>query len=289
MQKEYNSSMSNQIASAYDDFSSEYDRFVNWTNRLRFELPFLTSKLAQAPQAVGRLPRVLDAACGTGQHALALAGLGYAAAGADLSAGMIQRARENAQARDQNVPFAVAGFGALAAEFGEASFDALLCLGNSLPHVLDEAGLAMALGDFAQVLRPGGVLILQQRNFDAVLAQGTSGRWMGPEAARDGETEWLFVRFYDFRPDHLIDFNILRLKREGDGAWQQALTQTRLRPLVQDDLDAALTVAGFERVEWYGGLDGSPFDPAVSGNLVVVAYSGDRLSTDFGNGLNGLS
>ncbi len=268
--------MDNQIASAYDGFSGDYDRFVNWANRLAYELPFLTAKLAEAPHAARERPRVLDAACGTGQHALALAGLGYPAAGADLSAGMIQRARENAQARDQNLPFAVAGFGALAAEFGEASFDALLCLGNSLPHVLDEAGLAAALGDFAQVLSPGGVLILQQRNFDAVLAQGAKGRWMGPEAAQDGDTEWLFVRFYDFRPDNLIDFNILRLKREGDGAWQQVLTQTRLRPLVRDELDVALTVAGFERLKFYGGLDGSEFDPPASGNLVVVAYNGFR-------------
>lgn len=257
---------------AYDSFSSDYDRFVNWPNRLRFELPFLAAKLADAPHAPGALPRLLDAACGTGQHALALAGLGYPAAGADLSAGMIERARENARERDVSLRFEVAGFGELARVFGEASFDALLCLGNSLPHVLDEAGLVATLADFAAVLRPGGVLIVQNRNFDAVLAQ--RNRWMGPEAAREMGTEWLFVRFYDFRPDGLIDFNILRLKREGSGAWQQALTQTRLRPLIQDELDSALTVAGFERLEWYGGLDGSAFDPAASGNLVVVGYNG---------------
>lgn len=261
-----------ESSSAYDSFSDDYDRFVNWPNRLAFELPFLTAKLADAPHAPGRMPRVLDAACGTGQHALALAGLGYPAAGADLSAGMVARARQNALERDASLPFAVAGFGELAAEFGEASFDAVLCLGNSLPHMLDEAGLAAALADFAAVLKPGGALILQNRNFDQVLAQ--RNRWMGPEAAREGETEWLFVRFYDFRLDGLIDFNILRMKREGQGNWQQTLTQTRLRPLIQDELDTALTVAGFERVEWYGGLDGSAFDPAASGNLVALAYNG---------------
>lgn len=254
---------------AYDSFSEDYDRFVNWPNRLRYELPFLTVKLADAPHEPGALPQVLDAACGTGQHALALASLGYPAAGADLSAGMIERAQENALTRDLSLRFEVAGFGELASAFGEASFDALLCLGNSLPHVLDEAGLAAALTDFAAVLRSGGALIIQNRNFDAVLAQ--RNRWMGPEAAREGDTDWLFVRFYDFRLDGLIDFNILRLKRQRDGDWQQALTQTRLRPLVQDELDTALTVAGFERAEWYGGLDGSAFDPATSGNLVVVA------------------
>ena len=112
--------------SAYDSFSDDYDRFVNWPNRLRFELPFLTAQLAYAPHAGGALPRVLDAACGTGQHALALASLGYPTAGADLSPGMIERARANALERDLILPFAVAGFGELGTEFGEESFDALL-------------------------------------------------------------------------------------------------------------------------------------------------------------------
>ena len=263
--------MSRQNASAYDSFSDDYDRFVNWHNRLAFELPFLTAKLADAPHTGGKLPRVLDAACGTGQHALALAGLGYPVEGADLSVGMVRKARQNAVERNLEVRFVAAGFGTLATIFGEATFDSVLCLGNSLAHVLDEGELAGALADFAALLKPGGVLVLQNRNFDQVLAQGASGRWMGPEAAKEGATEWLFVRFYDFRPDKLIDFNILRLKRAGDGPWQQELTQTRLRPLLQDELAVGLTVAGFESVQWYGGLDGSEFDPAASGNLVVVA------------------
>ncbi len=263
-----------KAATAYDSFAEDYDRFVNWPERLAYELPFLTAMLAEAPHAPRELPRVLDAACGTGQHALALAGLGYPAAGADISAEMIARARENAAIQLIAVRFETAGFGGLRQTFGEGSFEAVVCLGNSLPHVLDEAGLEQALADFAAVLSPGGVLVLQQRNFDAVMAQGAPGRWMGPEAAREGDTDWLFVRFYDFRPDGLIDFNIVRLKREGAGRWQQALTQTRLRPLLQDELAAGLTVAGFERVRWYGGLDGSGFDAAASGNLVAVGYNG---------------
>jgi glycine/sarcosine N-methyltransferase len=80
---------------------------------------------------------------------------------------------------------------------GREVFEAVLYLGNSLPHVLDEAGLAAALKDFAAVLRPGGLLVLQNR-------------WMEPQSAQAGRTEWLFVHFYDFLVDGTIDFNILR-------------------------------------------------------------------------------
>ena len=62
----------------YDSFSSDYDRFVNWPSRLEAELPFIQAQLDAAGAR-----RVLDAACGTGRHAIALAERGYATAGAD--------------------------------------------------------------------------------------------------------------------------------------------------------------------------------------------------------------
>jgi SAM-dependent methyltransferase len=183
----------------YDDFSSDYDRFVNWPGRLAAELPFIEREL-QAVEARS----LLDAACGTGMHTLALAQRGYTALGTDLSAGMIERARANAEAAGLDVRFEVAGLGALCATVGAGSapyevLDAVLCLGNSLPHLLTPAELAKALADFAACLRPGGLLLIQNRNFDAVMARRE--RWMSPQAHREGETEWLFVRFYDFVPE----------------------------------------------------------------------------------------
>ena len=257
------------METSYDSFADEYDLFVNWPGRLAFELPFLEETLSRAPYANAGKPAVLDAACGTGQHALALAERGYPVAGADLSAGMIARARQNALQQGVEVRFEVAGFGDLAQTYGRESFEAVLCVGNSLPHVLSETELVAALTDIAMVLRPGGLLVLQNRNFDQVLEQKT--RWMEPQSAHAGQMEWLFVRFYDFLADGTIDFNILRLRREAGGAWQQLVTSTRLRPLIQAELGEGLTQAGFEQVEWYGGLDGSEFDIENSGNLVVVA------------------
>ena len=250
----------------YDSFADDYDRFVNWPERLAFELPFIKEILKRIGT---HYPSVLDAACGTGQHALALAVLGYDAAGADLSPGMIERAQINADERRLQVRFEAAGFGELGETFSHGSFDSLFCLGNSLPHVPDQEGLAMALADFASVLKPGGLLLVQNRNFDQVLKQ--QARWMEPQGAREGEREWLFLRFYDFLDDGTINFNILRLQRKIGAAWQQQVTQTRLLPLTQAELQEALLTAGFGEIEWYGGLDGSPFEAEKSGNLVVVA------------------
>jgi len=251
----------------YDSLSKDYDYFVNWTERLAYELPLIEAQL-QSAIGESRPIKVLDVACGTGMHAIALAQRGYAAAGADLSAGMIEQAVVNAASAGVQASFQVAGFGALAGRF--AGYDALLCLGNSLPHVLSPSELAKALEDFAACLRPGGLLLVQQRNFDAVLAQ--RARWMKPERAqRPGEREWLFVRFHDFDPDGLITFNIITLKRVGPGDWQQKVDSTRLYPLRRDELALALEAAGFEQIDCYGSLSGEPFDPGSSGNLVVSA------------------
>ncbi|GAP13360.1 protein containg methyltransferase domain [Longilinea arvoryzae] len=250
----------------YDQFSIDYDRFVNWDNRLAYELPFLERALA------GR-ERVLDAACGTGRHAIALAQRGFKASGADLSAGMIERARANAKEAGVEVDFQQAGFGELARSIppgtGSPDFDGVLCLGNSLPHAVGPGALEAALRDFAACLRPSGVLILQNRNFDAVST--ARNRWMEPQSHREGEREWLFLRFYDFLPSGLIQFNVVTLQRERDQPWQQQITSSMLRPLTQSDLAEALPAAGFDQIEWFGGLGGESFDPAASGNLVVLA------------------
>ncbi len=248
----------------YDAFSTDYDRFVNWPSRLAAELPFIESQLGAAGAH-----RVLDAACGTGQHAVALAQRGYTTSGADLSAGMIEGAQANAAAAGVKVQFAVAGFGQLASAFEGQRFDAVLCLGNSLPHVLSEAELAQALTDFAACLRPGGLLLIQNRNFDAVLARRE--RWMEPQASREGDAEWLFLRFYDFDADGLLTFNVTTLHREGAGPWAQSVTSTRLRPMLAEELTSALAAAGFEAVVCRGHMSGEPYQAVGSANLVVTA------------------
>jgi SAM-dependent methyltransferase len=273
----------------YDSLSSDYDRFVNWPSRLAFEMPFIESQLASLSHSSDRPLRLLDAATGTGMHVLEFVRRGYAADGADISQGMVEQARQNA-AIGWSVPaytftapepglasprFRVAGFGSLAAAFSDTlPYDAVLCLGNSLPHLLSPAEIERALADFAACLRPGGLLLIQNRNFDSVMLKRE--RWMEPQSYQDldeigAPREWLFLRFYDFLPNRLIEFHILTLQRQGGGAWQQRIDSTHLYPLQSPELHKALHDSGFETVTLYGGMNASPFDPLTSPNLVLSA------------------
>jgi len=170
----------------YDSFSQEYDHFVNWPNRLALELPFLMDQINSSVKKPVDLIRILDTATGTGMHAIALAQKGYNTSGMDISEGMVTIARQNAAAVNADVFFTTAAFGEIAEQSklmpeGKGQpFDVVLCLGNSLPHVEDLNSLQNALTDFASCLHTGGLLILQNRNFDSVLEK--KERWMEPQS-----------------------------------------------------------------------------------------------------------
>lgn len=256
----------------YDDFSQDYDRFVNWPARLALELPFIQKQLKQIEKNIQRPPKVLDAACGSGMHAIALAGMGAIAYGSDISPKMVEKARENACTAGVQAKFLVTAFGNLARDFQaepEFPFDLILCLGNSLPHALSGQALREALQDFADCLQPGGGIIIQNRNFDAVIEN--RNRWMEPQNHIEGSQEWVFLRFYDFDPDGLITFNILRLQRNGTEAWQQRISSTRLYPLKQALMTDLLQECGFMDINFFGALSDEPFNAGTSGNLVVTA------------------
>lgn len=248
----------------YDVFSSDYDKFVNWNGRLSAEIPFV-EKLLNAHGA----RKVLDSACGTGMHAIRLAKDGFLAFGCDLSPKMVEVSATNARKESKSVEFFEAGFGELAKKSPEKKFDAILCLGNSLPHVTDLSHLDLTLIDMYEHLPEGGLLIIQNRNFDAVIQD--KQRWMEPQAANDELGEILFHRFYDFLADGSIDFNVMITKRPHGGKWSQQVITTHLIPITSSQITQALRKTGFNSVDLFGDLTGNVFERSKSPNIVAIA------------------
>jgi glycine/sarcosine N-methyltransferase len=255
----------------YDGLGVDYDRMVSWQARLAREQQFFDRLFGESGAR-----SVLDAACGTGMHAIAFAGGGLRSAGADLSPAMIGRARDNAAAAGVSVDFQVAAFGELAKRFS-APFDAVTCLGNSLPHLLDDSSLGACLSDFAALLRTGGLLIIQNRNYDRVLRERQ--RFMPLSSRSDNEGETLFLRISDFPESgpapagsaaELIDFTIVTLKKRA-GTWTQAVQTTPLRALRRAIVEKALLAAGFSSVRCYGSYAMTPCDSPDAADLVAVA------------------
>jgi glycine/sarcosine N-methyltransferase len=249
----------------YDALSDEYDLMVSWEERLHREEPFFREVFDDHGVA-----SVLDAACGTGMHAVAFARWGLRAAGADISPAMIDRARAAAGEAGVSVTWAVAGFGGLAAAFADAvgSFDAVTCLGNSLPHLPDDAALDAALADMARMLHDGGVLVVQNRNYDRVLAE--RARFMPVTARGTPGDETLFLRITGFLGVDRLSFTIVKLRNAG-GAWTCEATTTPLRGIERMTLERSIVRAGFSVVECFGSYARAPFDAPGTGDLVAVA------------------
>lgn len=57
-------------------------------------------------------------------------------------------------------------------------FDAVLCLGNSFAHMLDAFGdqreQKQALENFKKCVRPGGLLLIDHRNYDNIMDTGAT-------------------------------------------------------------------------------------------------------------------
>jgi SAM-dependent methyltransferase len=252
----------------YDALGDDYDLMVSWEERLRREEPFFAAVFAEHG-----VRRVLDVACGTGMHAITFARGGRQVAAADLSAEMIARARAHAREAGVDVTWAVAAFGGLAAAFPDrlGAFDALTCLGNSLPHLDDDAALDAALSDMARMLRPGGILVAQDRNYDRVLAERVRFMPLTTRGAPGDET--LFLRITDFLGGDRLAFTILTL-RGADGAWTCDARTTALRGLERATLERALARAGFTALACHGSYAPAPFGAPGTGDLIVVAVKG---------------
>jgi SAM-dependent methyltransferase len=97
---------------------------------------------------------VLDAGCGTGEHALLAASVGLPALGVDLAATAIELARAKAEDRGIDAEFAVAD--AFELERLERSFDTVLDCG--LFHTCDESERSKYVASVASVTKNDGTL-----------------------------------------------------------------------------------------------------------------------------------
>jgi glycine/sarcosine N-methyltransferase len=194
---------------------------------------------------------VLDAACGSGGYAIALARDGYRVTGIDLDPGMIAYAREKAYELEIDVKFRIEDLRYITEEDGK--FSAIICIGNSLPHLLLDEDIQKALAELRRVLKAGGTLILQTVNYDWILRDRPDSL---PQI-RNNELGITFTRNYTYREDGLIDFRTCLTVKSGETKQDYGGT-IKLRPLTRNDLTQWLQKSGFHSLEFYGGFDRSP-------------------------------
>lgn len=151
-------------------FVNKWDDLIDWRSRAESEGDFFIEQLKQQGAK-----RVLDVACGTGFHSVRLMEAGFDVVSADGSAEMLAQAFSNGRDHGQILRTVQSDWRWLNRDVN-GRYDAIICLGNSFTHLFNEHDRRKTLAEFYSALNHDGMLILDQRNYDAILDHGYSSQ-----------------------------------------------------------------------------------------------------------------
>ncbi|MCF7956903.1 MAG: class I SAM-dependent methyltransferase [Phycisphaerae bacterium] len=240
----------------YDNIADNYDEMTDANGRSEKIDAFIQSLISRYhPQSV------LDTACGTGDHAIRFAQAGLRVTAADITPAMVERAQSKNKASLQ-LDFLCSPMQNLAGQLNE-KFDLILCLGNSIPHLLTAQDLQKTIKGFANLLNPGGTVLIHLLNFPRILAKNE--RIVA--VTRQGDHE--YIRFYDFLDD-FIQFNLLTVKWQDQTAHHN-LVSTPLSPYSPDAICKGLRQNGLEKINLFANYNFNKFQPDHAPAVLIEA------------------
>ena len=235
----------------------EFDHAIDWSKRLDQEIPFLRAWLKSWNARL-----VVDMACGSGRHCVALAAQGFRMTGVDSDLLMLAAASRHALVQGLSVdPEAAAGSAVfLSGDLRRTPTlerqDAVLCLGNSLCLLADRDEVLQALRSFHALLPTKGGIILHLLNYT---------RFQDPAHAffplktdlENGRPRRHYLKMIEHKGGEAIVH--LVLIEEEAGQWSRRVKSDRLLILEATDLQELVLRAGFGEVQIYGSLKGELF------------------------------
>jgi glycine/sarcosine N-methyltransferase len=144
-------------------FVDKWDELIDWEGRAQAEGEFFIEKLRELG-----VKKVLDVATGTGFHSVQLLRAGFEVTSVDGSPTMLAKAFENARKHGYILRTVHADWRWLNRDVHDL-YDAVICLGNSFTHLHSENDRRKSLAEYYATLRHDGILILDHRNYDAIL------------------------------------------------------------------------------------------------------------------------
>jgi SAM-dependent methyltransferase len=215
--------------------------------------------------SVGTSRRLLDVACGTAQHAVSFAGLGWRVVGVDGSSDMLAVA--NKRASEAGVELVHQDMRRL--QLRRRDFDAAVCLFDSIGYALSNDGIVDTLTGIRRHLTDDGLLAVEFWHAPAMLAGYDPSRareWSTPDAVvvRTSETSLDVASQVA-----TIAYRVHRIGRDGSyEAWDET---HRNRFFLVQEFSLLLTVAGFRPIQWCAGYDVELSIDASTWHIVVLA------------------
>ena len=195
---------------------------------------------------------ILDVGAATGNLTAYLSSQGYEVTAIDLSERLIAKAAEKGVTVQQLNMLAIDEL---------PTFDNIVCIGNTLPHLDSKTSVQLFLQKAYGQLTQGGKLVLQLVNFQKYFAQ-QQGDYLGNLPLIEND-KVKFERYYYLNEEDKIIFKTIL----DDTIKNEEL----LQPIFADQLTQWLTQIGFQAINLYGNFKKDPFDKEKSMALIVTA------------------
>ena len=255
----------NDIMSSFDDLALVYDNSIDWDARLKREIPFLLTHFLPRVSA-----RILDIACGSGRHAIALAEKYHSVTAFDISQPMIHAAQELANEKGVSVDFLKADMLEFAEKVG-TGFNLAICLGNSLALLPSFEQVAQVINHVHTILDTEGIFVFQVLNFEEIIKANFLIFPNKIGRTRTGQ-DVIFSRQFvlsDFK--HKSQLKLASQVNTEDG-WVTQVKHQSVLHLDHTWLTKIITETGFSRIELFGDYSETPFVADSHRNLVVRAW-----------------
>ncbi len=213
-------------------FVDKWDQLIDWEARSEGEGDFFIKELKERKKK-----KILDAATGTGFHSVKLANAGFKVTSVDGSPVMLAKAFENGRKRGHILRTVHADWRWLNRDLS-GRFDAVICLGNSFTHLFDENDRRKTLAEFYSALKHDGVLVIDHRNYDAILDEGFSSKHTYYYAGENVKAE----------PEHMDD-GLARFRYEFP---DKSVFHLNMFPLRRNYVRTLLKEVGFQKITTYG-------------------------------------
>lgn len=195
---------------------------------------------------------ILDVGAATGNLTAYLSSQSYEVTAIDLSERLIAKAAEKGVTVQQLNMLAIDEL---------PTFDNIVCIGNTLPHLDSKTSVQLFLQKAYGQLTQGGKLVLQLVNFQKYFAQ-QQGDYLGNLPLIEND-KVKFERYYYLNEEGKIRFKTIL----DDTIRNEEL----LQPIFADQLTEWLTQIGFQAINLYGNFKKDPFDKEKSMALIVTA------------------
>jgi glycine/sarcosine N-methyltransferase len=237
---------------AFADIATDYDHM--FPRDLSVD-----SRMLEPSFTAHHVRTILDCACGTGIHVAMLAQQGYDVSGSDASDAMLDQARLRLASQDIEAPLYQALWSELPQVISER-FDAVICIGNSLPLAGSDEQVQTAVAGMYEMVNPGGVLLVQNRNMDKMEAERPGA------IINDGGGGYV-VFIFEYASD-MVTYRVFFLPTSDDGG-DVTYNEFLMNVLTRAKFTRMLADLGVNSPAFYGDSYRSRFSRTRSPRMIV--------------------